>query len=114
MKNLIKTTALLFAVAALSINITSAKTPLAISTSADLEKAIKQVVNYPETSPKEEVCELEVVFKIAQDGKLEVKKTSGNKEFTEHVSECLHKLEVENPELYGRFFSKKISFIYRK
>jgi len=114
MKRLIKTTALLFAAAALSVNLASAKTPPAINTSADLESAIKQVVSYPERTAKETSCDMEVVFKISNDGKLEVRKTTGKPEFASHVTECLQKLEVENPELYGRFFSKTISFIYRK
>jgi len=114
MKRLIKTTTLLFAAAALSVNLASAKTPPAINTSADLESAIKQVVSYPEHTVKEISCDMEVVFKITDDGHLKVRKTTGKPEFASHVTECLQKLEVENPELYGRFFSKTISFIYRK
>lgn len=115
MKRLIKNSALFIAAVALIMNTASAKTPPTIKSSADLEKAIKEVVDYPESVKTEELSgNLNIIFKIDNEGKIELKRSTGNPEFSKHVSQRLEELKVENPDLYGRFFSKKISFELRK
>ncbi len=111
MKKVIRNTIGVLAALSLSIAFASANTPPAIKNKNDLDKAICKVVKYTDDVKLEAASgTVEVIFKINKQGNVEVKASEGNKTLENHVCRNLEKLQVKNPDLYGRYFNKKFTF----
>ncbi len=111
MKKVIRNTIGILAALSLSIAFASAKTPPTIKNKTELDKAIRQVVKYTEDVKEKGACgTVEVIFQVNNHGKVEIKASEGNDILESHVCENLENLNIENPELYGRFFTKKFTF----
>ncbi|PLX23390.1 MAG: hypothetical protein C0599_04590 [Salinivirgaceae bacterium] len=111
MKNLVKTLVLLFVVSTLSITTLSAKTPPAISTTQDLSKAIKTVIDYPMIEENDALTtSVDVLFKIDFDGHIKVLKADGCDKYCKKVIKSLERLNIVEEKMYGRYFSQTITF----
>jgi hypothetical protein len=111
MKSLIKAIVLALVATVLSTTVLTAKTPPAINSTHDLEKAIKIAIDFPEVEGNDFECQsVNIIFKIDFDGSIKVVKTEGCDKLCQKVCKSLEKLSIEEASMYGRFFSKKITF----
>lgn len=111
MKNLVKTIALLFVVSSLSITALLAKTPPTISTTQDLNKAIKEVIDYPKIEKNDaQTTSVDVLFKINFHGSVNIIKVDGCEKYCKKVCKSLAKLNISEESMHGRYFQKTITF----
>jgi hypothetical protein len=111
MKNIIKALALALTVSVLCTTTISAKTPPAINSNLELEKAIEAVIDFPDIENRDFNKEtVNVIFKIDLNGQVVVKRIEGYDKICQDVRKSLEKLFIEEQSMYGKYFSKKITF----
>jgi hypothetical protein len=111
MKNLINAFTFIFAVSILTATTLSAKTPPAINSDQDLEKAIKTVVDFPTIEETDAVSTtVNVLFKVDFDGNVKVVETNGCDKYSKKVIKSLEILNITAEKMQGRYFKKTITF----
>lgn len=111
MKSIIKATLLALAVTFLFTAAVTAKTPPAINSNFDLDKAIDAVIDFPDIDNRDFKKEsVNVIFKIGSEGQVEVKRIEGCEKLCNDIRKSIEKLSIEEESMYGKYCSKKITF----
>ncbi|MFO7864613.1 MAG: hypothetical protein R6U85_11470 [Salinivirgaceae bacterium] len=85
------------------------------TTATLLVKSMEKAITFPESKKETSVnCDVPIVFKVDTKGKISIYKADCDEETQKHIEKCLSKIEVNDKNLYGRFFSSKIKFELRK
>ncbi|PLX20342.1 MAG: hypothetical protein C0599_09245 [Salinivirgaceae bacterium] len=110
------TTVILIAVL---VNTASAFNFPAISATANSENelytAIEQLIDYPAKGIDfAKSGYVTTTFKVDNNGWIEVKKVKGEKVLSNHVKKQLNRISVENPDLFGKYYTIKIYFDFQE